>query len=451
MGCARRPPASGVSPGFVLFAPLLSTETYLVDRKGRVVHTWKSDFAPGVSVQLLANGHLLRCGRQPDAGHFSAPGEGGRIQELTWEGEVAWDLVVASAERRQHHDATFLPSGNVLLIAWERKTFEESIEAGRRPDLVGRAGLWPDHLLEIRPVRPIGGEVVWEWHLWDHLVQDRDPRRRNFGQVGKHPELVDINAGRGPTSFGDELVERLRSLGYFGGSGRAADLVADFSHANAVSYNADLDQIVLTVNAFNEIWVIDHGTTTEEAAGHTGGRSGHGGDLLYRWGNPGVHGRGARGDQRLFGPHDARFIPPGLPGAGHLLVFDNGAGRPGGDYSSVLEIKTPVDSRGRYRSGENGRFGPEEPVWEYTAPDRRSFFAEFLSSAQRLPDGNTLICAGPQGRFFEVGANGRTVWDYENPYSGDAPNPHGDPSRSVFRATFVPADHPALEGRALGH
>ena len=99
--------------------------------------------------------------------------------------------------------------------------------------------------------------------------------------------------------------------------------------------------------------------------------------------------------------------------------------------------------------GRGSRFGPEEPVWEYPAAAAGSFFAEFISGAQRLTSGNTLVCDGPRGRFFEVTPEGTTVWEYQNPFSGDAPNPNGDPRFSVFWAAHVPADHPGLDGRAL--
>ncbi|MGC8644373.1 MAG: hypothetical protein ACP5XB_31305, partial [Isosphaeraceae bacterium] len=60
----------------------------------------------------------------------------------------------------------------------------------------------------------------------------------------------------------------------------------------------ELDQILLSVHSFSEIWIIDHGTTTAEAATHKGGRSGKGGDLLYRWGNPQAYRAGTAADQQ---------------------------------------------------------------------------------------------------------------------------------------------------------
>jgi hypothetical protein len=437
-----------VSDGYVLFAPLLSTTTYLVDRGGRVVKTWESGFPPGASVYLLANGHLLRCSRQPEPAVFGGGGVGGRLQEFSWDGEVVWEWVVASADRIQHHDIAPLPGGNVLVIAWETRTRKQALDAGRRPSRVGPAGLWSESILEVRPVPPRGGEVVWEWHLWDHLIQEVSAVRGGYGRLSEHPERIDVNGGRAARSTTDELVQRLKSLGYLAGGATAADVDADFVHANAIDYNPGLDQIALTVNQYHEVWILDHGTTTREAAGRAGGRSGRGGDLLYRWGNPAACGRGRAREQRLFGPHDAQWIPEGFPGAGHLTIFSNGPSREG-DYSSVLEIETPLAARGRYELQSGSPFGPGAPVWEYAGSAERPFFAEFISGAQRLESGNTFVTDGPEGRFFEVTPEGKTVWEYLNPYSGRAPNPAGDPRFSVFRATFVPAGHAALSGRDL--
>jgi hypothetical protein len=116
-------------------------------------------------------------------------------------------------------------------------------------------------------------------------IQDRDPERANFGDVAEHPELVDINGDRHRRRLidGDARAERRRlaALGYTdaGESERARDMEgADWLHTNSIDYDAQLDQIVLSVRNLGEVWVIDHGTTTEEATGHSGGRRGRGGE-----------------------------------------------------------------------------------------------------------------------------------------------------------------------------
>jgi hypothetical protein len=438
-----------VSPGYVLFSPLLSTITYLIDTNGAVVHLWKSDFPPGASVYLLDNGHLLRPARDPELPFFTGGGQGGRIQEFTWEGEMVWDFVVAGRQTMQHHDIAPLPNGNVLALVWERKSREEAVHAGRRPALVTEAGLWPDFVPEIEPRPPTGGKIVWEWHAWDHLIQDQDPARPDYSRVAEHPERIDVNGDQVLRGLTDEALERLQALGYVLRGASPPDLRADHLHTNSIAYNPLLDQIALSVSRFNELWIIDHGTTTDEAKGRSGGRGGRGGDLLYRWGNPRAYGRGSVSDQRLFGQHDVRWIPAGEPGGGDLMVFDNGSGRPGGDYSSVVEITPPLADDRRYAVAPGAAFGPIRPTWTYRAANPRSFVADFLSGAHRLPNGNTFICSGPTGRFFEVTPQGHSVWEYRNPFSGDAPNPAGDPPRSVFRATHIPSDHPGLARRNL--
>jgi hypothetical protein len=186
-------------------------------------------------------------------------------------------------------------------------------------------------------------------------------------------------------------------------------------HVNSVDYNTELDQIMLSVHSFHEVWVIDHSTTSEQAASHQGGRSGKGGDLLYRWGNPRAYRNGTRLEQRLFAQHDAHWIPQGLPGAGHMLVFNNGSNRPDGNYSSVDEVVLPVDAHGNYAREEYLPFGPERAAWSYSAPDKSSFFSMLISGAHRLPNGNTFICSGIPGILFEVTPEKEVVWEYHHP------------------------------------
>jgi hypothetical protein len=199
-----------------------------------------------------------------------------------------------------------------------------------------------------------------------------------------------------------------------------------------VAYNAELDQIALSSPQFHEIWIIDHSTTREEARGHTGARWGKGGDLLYRWGNPRAYRNGTSLDQRLFGQHNIQWIPKGYPGEGHLLVFNNGAGRKPEEYSSVDELVPPTDQDGHYVRPKRGPYGPAKPVWSYTAPDRKDFYSWFISGAQRLPNGDTLINSGAVGIVFEVTREGETVWKFSNPFKPlppPRPATNGPPNR----------------------
>jgi hypothetical protein len=307
------------------------------------------------------------------------------------------------------------------MIVWDKKTPKEAIEAGRRPGSVG-THLLPDSVIEVKPTGKTSGEIVWEWHLWDHLVQDRDPSKANYGKVADHPELVDINFGQdivGQVAGKKGGLDKLKGIGYVGANtGKGKGPNADWTHVNSVAYNAELDQIVVSVHAFSEIWIMDHSTTTAEAASHKGGRGGKGGDLLYRWGNPRAYGAGTKADQRLFAQHNAHWIPKGLPGEGHLLIFNNGSNRPDGSYSSVDEIVLPVDGAGQYAHKPGAAFGPEKALWSYSAPKKSDFFSFFISGAQRLANGNTLICSGANGTVFEVTPAKEIVWKYVNPVLG---------------------------------
>ena len=202
--------------------------------------------------------------------------------------------------------------------------------------------------------------------MWDHTIQDLDPSLANYGGPSEHPERIDVNGDRDPPERSEEETARFRDLGYV-----PADVEpADFMHTNAVAYNAALDQIALSVPGYNELWIIDHGTTTTEAAGHTGGRWGHGGDILYRWGNPRSYGRGWDADRRLGGQHDVRWVPEGLPGAGNILVYNNNVTGPAGTYSAVFEITPPTDEEGSYVVPTTDAFGPVTPAWTYAATEK---------------------------------------------------------------------------------
>jgi hypothetical protein len=399
--------------GQILFSPMDGSTTYLIDYTGEVNHTWESDYLPGISVYWLGNGTILRTIKTTIVGFG---GSGGGIQKVQWDGTITWDYRYDTDGDLSHHDIKPLPNGNVLLIAWETKTRAEAIEAGRNPDTFVGNDFMPVHILEIHQTGPKTGSIVWEWHVWDHLIQNYDPSQNNYGVVSDHPELININTGT-------NLMK------------------SDWLHTNSIDYNAELDQIILSIHNLNEIWVIDHSTTMEEAAGHTGGNSGKGGDILYRWGNPQNYGRGSSNDQKLFGQHDATWIKPGCPGAGHILVFNNGLDRPAGDYSTVDEIAPPIDENGHYYLAQGAVYGPTSTSWSYIGNPPTSFYARGISGAERLKDGDTLICNGVEGRFFEVTPDGTTVWEYINPYPTPGLN-------NVFKIEYIPPVEPT-EGANL--
>jgi hypothetical protein len=516
-------------------------KTYLFDNEGRVVHTWTSEHNSSVAAYLLENGHLFRPAEAEKRKQgFQGPAIGGRIQEFDWDGNLVWDFEYHSDKRLPHHDAIKLPNGNALLICWEWIDDKEAIAMGRREETVKDSHLQPDCLVEIKPTGKTTGEVVWEWRSWDHLIQDRDKTKPNYGNVSEHPELFDVNFIHGEDDQVSKMmtttagIAKLKTLGYVGGTptptaddkkdapkddaakkdadkkdadkkdaskdgdkkdatvGQASQPVgptgrngdkdkidsgkkdtgkkvadktnadksaekddqskppakdaakkdqprgprkeADWMHMNAVDYNEDLDQIVVSSPHFSEVFIIDHSTTTEQAKGHTGGRWGKGGDILYRWGNPRAYRNGTKADQRLYFQHNVQWIRKGLHGEGHLLVFNNGSGRKPDEYSSVDEFVPPTDKSGNYIREEGAPFGPEKALWSYSAPNKKDFYSFFISGVERLPNGNTLIDSGSSGTVFEITPEGETIWKFANPLKnpmGPGGPPGGGPPKLV--------------------
>lgn len=417
--------------GYNLFYPHNQSTIFLVDNCGQLVHSWETDASrrPGNAVEILPNGNLVACTRNFDAPNdpIWAGGGGETVEIRSWDNEVLHSFTLNDDKYRLHHDIAPLPNGNILMITWVNKTREEAIAAGRDPAKLDRDELWSEAVLEWDPV---ADSIVWEWHVWDHLIQDFDPNKDNFGTVGGNPQLIDLNY--------DEH-----------------DGHPDWLHINALSYNPVLDQFALSVPYFNEIWVIDHSTTKEEAAGHSGGRSGMGGDLLYRWGNPATYRQGTANDQTLFFQHDIHWpfpkAQPGEPGYGMMAVFNN---RVAPDRSTAHTFQPVVDpATGRYAFEGNilapldfteTRFHPEAPP---------QAVSDAVSSVQILENGNWLICAGRWGFTYELTPNDEIAWEYIVPIRAGSPATQGDTlernNNMTFRVKRYPTDYAAFAGRDL--
>lgn len=427
--------------GYTLFAPKQNSMTYLINNEGRKINEWNtSKFPPGQSVYLLENGNLLRScmtkGKLSSGG-----GEGGRIEEYDWDDNLVWELDYSTDTYMQHHDIKKLPNGNILMLVIEKKTYAECIEAGFNPSNLNpeiqQKGMLPDCIIEIKPTYPKGGTVVWEWHTWDHLIQNFDQSKSNYGDPKAHPELIDCD-----------------------GDGRK--LPVFWNHMNSIDYNPQFDQIAVSVRGNSEVWIIDHSTTNAEAKSHSGGKRGKGGDLLYRWGNPFTYGAGTKADQRYFEQHDVEWILPGRPGEGNFTCFNNGIGR-GTIYSSVDEFTPAVDNEGNYTL-KSGIFTPENFKWTFKGSVKGSLeglrYSENISGAQRQPNGNTIICSGTIGQFLEVTSNGEIVWEYICPVDQTGPLNQGDQLKvdqarpdermnSVFRIYKYAPDYPAFDDKTI--
>jgi hypothetical protein len=534
----------GTFDGLTLLSPLNSKSIHLVDLDGKVVHTWETQHIPGGGTYLLDNGHVLRCAQKDDNPRFHGGGIGGLIEEFDWDGKVVWEYELATTELTQHHDLYRFKNGNIALIAWEYHSPDEARAHGRVEEFIDKEGLWTDVVMEIKPSHPKGGEVVWQWRTWDHLVQDHDPKLADYGDLKANAGRIDINADHRymPKETPEEKKKReetarqMKALGYTGGndpddpdSGKKAHadsksnknggadsldkpdkldkhdpldkadkldkpetldkkdkldkadkldkldapdklgqadhrppadghmpppdghgpppdgkkpgpkIDSDWLHMNGIDYNADLDLLLVSTPHLCELWVIDHSTTTAEAATKSGGKWGKGGELLYRWGNPQDYGIGSNTDRKLFYQHNPTWLTDAPKGEARVLVYNNGSGRKPKEYSEVDELVLPFDAKRGFAREPDRAFGPSEPAWSYSDPE--NFFSGFISGAQRLPNGNTLICMGAPGRVFEVTRDKKIVWDYWNPLGGEiAPTKQGGkaPPHALFRATRVP-------------
>jgi hypothetical protein len=417
--------------GYTLVAPTGATRTHLIDNCGRIVNQWDSEFRAGESAYLLDDGSLLRTARQSST-VFTGGGMGGRIERFTWDGDLIWSYTLANDTAHHHHDMAWMPNGHLLIMAWEYRSPEEAAAAGR----LDAGPLWPPMIIEVVPEGDSGGEVVWEWHAWDHLIQNANPDLPNYGSPSDHPGRFNVN-------YAD-----VSGGGGIGGPGSGTG--GDWFHCNALAYHPGLDQIILNSRNWNEFYILDHGTTSQEAAGEAG-------DLLYRWGNPTAYGRGLDADRALFSQHDPHWLfeegptSNGSDPSATVLLYNNGNNRPDGPMSTVEELILPLQPEGSYLLADDAPFGPDAPDWTYPETLDPDFFSPNISGAQRLPNGNTLICEGNSGHLFEVTSAGETVWEYVTAYNQfgaivQGNNPFGN---STFRAYRYAPNHPAFDGRDM--
>ena len=380
--------------GMTLFSPTQgggggggSFNSYLVNNELNVINEWTHPRGAASMPYLLPDSTLVYPYRV-ESPTMGAGGVGGGISKYSWNGDLLWNFEISNNTYQHHHDVEPMPNGNILVIAWERKTADEAYAVGRQSIDNSLNEMWAEAILEVEPVGTDDANIVWEWHIWDHLIQDVDTSLSNYGVIADHPELQDVNYGNAGSNQGP------------GGPN------GDWKHMNAVSYNESLDQIVLSSRHHDEIYIIDHSTTAEEAGGHTGGIYGMGGDYLYRWGNPQTYNRGTNSDHLLGSPHGVNWIPEGYPGEGNLILFNNNYSS---NTSAVFEIMTPLNENGTYDIGAGQPYGPDNPVWFHAG----GFHTQMQGGAFRQPNGNTLVTDCDDAYMFEVTNDHEVVWSHD--------------------------------------
>jgi len=405
--------------GYTLFSPLSSTTSYLIDNCGEVVNKWECDDNPYYTGYLMPNGNLIRYG-----GEITSNAE--YIEMRDWDNNVLWKWYPGAAYEYIHSDLAILPNNNFLLIREERVTPQEWINLGGDPSSLSSGYHALESIIEVQPNGPTGANIVWEWKIKDHIIQDFDATKSNYGVVADHPELWNIN---NPNGTGSD----------------------DRMHFNGTDYNVAKDQIVISCFSCSEIFIIDHSTTTAEAAGIVGGNSGKGGSFLYRYGNPQNYDSGSAADRVLYGQHNADWVNPGLPHQGKITIFDNGNGRPAGAFSKVVILNPPTNANGDYTTDANGVYLPTSFDFEWNGSvNGTTFYSPFFSGVNVQPNGNLTICEGFNGRFFEIDPAGNIVWHYQNPDAGFIVNQGGSSGGfTCYRSEKYPPDYTAFTGRDL--
>ena len=411
--------------GYTLFSSYKNT--FLINNCGQVINQWYSDYLPGHSVYILPNGNLIRAGRK-DTSTITFGGVGGIVEMFDWDGNLVWEFVYSSDDYRLHHDIYPMPNGNILVLAATVMSNEETILAGRDPNLVSGAGiLYNEQILEIKPIGTNDYSIEWEWNFNDHLIQDYDDTKNNYGVIEEHPEKLDINF----------LNDRIPAENWL--------------HVNSIQYDETLDQIVISSRNLSELFIIDHSTTTEEASGDTGGTYGKGGDFLYRWGNPVAYRQGNEDNRTLFGQHFPHIIKPGLKDEGKIILFNNGTDREPA-FSEVMIFSAPTTSPGIYTYEPDSSYGPEAAEFTYSSNEDNNFTSGILSGAIRLPNENLLICDGNSGRLFEITATNDIVWNYIIPMNNTTGeiSSQGDvleSGNSTFRGIKYSTDYEGFTGK----
>ncbi len=397
---------------------------YLINECGILVHSWESNNIAGLSGQLLENGLILRK-VNTDNDNFFYSQFGGVVELIDWDGLVVGSYEINSDQFIQHDDVIMMPNGHLLVLVWEKLSEEELESYGANVDQ-----LWSEVVYELALIDSIQYEIVWEWHLKNHFIQDEDPLLENFALIEDNIGKVDINY-IGPTSLGNP----------------------NRWHCNSIDYYHQLDQILINARGNEEFWIIDHSTSSKEAATDSGGISGEGGQLLFRWGNPEAYGRGTEDDRKLNGSYAAHWIPVGLPNEGKILYvnieFDP---QLPGKYSGIQMIEPEYDDTLGYGLNDQQIYLPIESTLLYAADESVEFWALKKSNAQQLSNGNIFINHGEFSRFFEVNPMDMEIgWEYVSPVKNSESLTQGDePQNSpTFKAYSYDEDFPGFIGRDL--
>jgi len=375
-------------PGYNFYT--ISNISYLDDLDGNNIHTWTCSKG-----KVMGHAHLLRdssvlfpyiINNNGFTGTAQMPGGG--FQIIKWDGTVSWEYTYYSSTYVPDHDIEPIYYTNdinekpsILVICSTVEKGNGKVTSNKIAELkpIGSDSatvnkFTSNKIIELKPVGSDSATVKWEWYAYDHHADS--------GTGTDSAQLLDLKYG----------YTSSHHWGWFS---------SEWLHSNNLSYNPKLDQIILSINFLSEFIILDHSTTSEEAASHSGGKYGKGGDILYRWGCPSNY--GCSGTQYLHRPHGACWISnymPGtrkpLPGAGHVLDLSN-------ESEQAYEIALP-GTNGVYTRTAKSAYEPSVPT--------KTFSPEVgidQGNMQRLPNGNTLIHLGSAGGAAEYDSSGNIV------------------------------------------
>lgn len=394
------------SEGYTLFfnSRFNSADVYLVDNCGEIINEWPNVADPELHPKILPNGNLVVL--QDD-----------EILQYDWDGSIAKRIQLNTSQNprlKLVYETILMDNGNFLCIV--RKSYSTSELRAMGLSFNGQNPSVLDGVVELDGA---SGDVVWEWNIGDHMIQDRDASVGNYGVVDDHPELVNIG------DIGQVDWENYESF-----------------MINGFAYNEELDQIALSVRKMSEVMIIDHSTTTEEAASHSGGTSGKGGDILFRFGDPANYGRGSEDDRVLYFQHNPNWIKYGEH-KGKIICFNNGLSRPNTTfdtrYSEAIIFDPTVDADGNFVQDADGEFLLDEDHISYSGlEDDARFYSSYTSGAVVQPNGNIYITVGATSQMMELAPNGDKVWEYQNPFRD-----------YQYRSERYPLDYEGFEGQVL--
>lgn len=398
-----------VADGYTLYSPFSGDKAYLIDNCGLVVNEWNWDGGSNYTgCHLLPDGSVIKLVLA--GGGVAAYGDA-CFERRSWDDELIWSYCGEGRFAGIHSDLVLLPNGNFAALVQDAHTPAESIAAGVNPNNLSNS--WStESVVEFMPTGLTTGEVVWEWREWDHLIQDFDPTKDNYGVVSENIGKIDCN-----NVFGNE-------------------------HFNSLFYIEERDQFLMSSWRGDEIYIIDHNISNEDAMGPAG-------DLLWRWGNPSNY--DMSGSQMLFGQHNPEYINAEYEHhGGKISVFNNGyAGAPGSGACVINPIYDELTNT--YMVGSNGAFLPEDFDWAWGGEifPGSNMSSGIMGGVSPQSNGNLTICEATKGRFSEVTFDGDIVWVYQNPDNGNV-TPQGQTSNAdVYKVEKYHPTYAAFDGRDM--